>query len=236
MEVLPTANFQPDIVVYGLRLGEPMIAFTGLWVTLLCGYAWWRLRQFPTQEDALRLASIFFLLMAISTLIGAFVGHLFIYRLPFLFKLPGWLLGMVAVSALTQASIERSKPSLSMGWSRGLTRLNYIFLALAFCFVTVTCWFPGVEIHSAGAMLGIILPLEARKYAQTKQASSAYHLLGIFFLLTAAAIHVFKWALGIWFSYFDVAHIFMCLAFGSYMLGAEAHARFTETKKDVVTN
>ncbi|MDO8366282.1 MAG: hypothetical protein Q7T20_05750 [Saprospiraceae bacterium] len=228
MEVLPTANFQPDLVVYGLRFGEPVIALTSILVSVVCFIAWYRLGKVAKTNDALRLSRIFFLLMGISTLIGAVVGHLFLYRLPFVFKAPGWVLGMVAVSALEQASIVRAKPLLGRGWGGALGWINMVQLTLALWFVTATLWFPGVEIHSAFGFLCIIVPLEVLLLLKTKQRGSRYILQGILLLLFAVSFHIAKISLGVWFSYFDFAHLLMCASFWCFMRGAESHALDTD--------
>ncbi len=225
MEVLPTANFQPDIVVAGLRLGEPMIAMTSLLVALVCFYAWKRLGKTVERDDALRLSRIFFFLLGLSTLIGAVVGHLFLYRLPFVFKTPGWGLGMLAMSALEQASIVRARPFLGAGWGRALTWINMVELTLALWFVSATIWFPGVEIHSAFGLLCVVGPLEAWLYFKTKHPGSRYILLGILILVASVGVHIMKLSLGIWFCYFDLAHLIMCGAFWCFMLGAEANQK-----------
>ncbi len=223
MEVLQTNNFQPDLVVSGLRLGEPVIALTGLLVTLICLYAWLRLGRLQVQQDGHRLSRIFFLLMGLSTLVGAVVGHLFLYQFPFVFKAPGWVLGMIAVSALEQASIVRAKPRIGAGWGRALTWVNIGKLTLALWFVTATLWFPGVEIHSAIGFLGIILPLELSTFMRNKSLGSRHILTGIFLLVLAVLVHILKISLGVWFSFFDIAHLLMGGAFWYFMLGAEAY-------------
>ena len=222
MEVLPSANFQPDIIVNGLRLGEPMIALTSMLVSMVCFYAWFRIGNVGTQDDTQKLSRIFFFLMGVSTMVGAIVGHLFLYRLPFVFKAPGWIMGMIAVSALEQASIVRARPLLGPNWGKGLSWLNMVELTLAMWFVTATLWFPGVEIHSAFGFLCIIAPLEIILLLKTRNAGSRYILYGILFLLAAVLFHIFKISIGIWFSYYDIAHLMMCGAFWLFMLGAES--------------
>jgi len=228
MEVLPTDNFQPDIIVAGLRIGEPMIALTALLSAIICFYAWIRLGRQAEREDTLRLSRIFFLLMGLSTLIGSLVGHCFIYCLPFAFKAPGWILSMIAVSALEQASIVRAKPYIGAGWSRVLTWVNLVELTLALWFVTATLWFPVVEIHSAFGFLCIVAPLEMWLFFNKKQAGSRYLLFGILFLVGAVLIHISKISLGVWFSFFDIGHLLMCGAFWLFMLGAEANQSETD--------
>lgn len=221
MEVLPTANFQPDIILAGLRLGEPVIGLTGLLNAMVCFYAWTRLGRVAEQDDTLKLARIFFLLMVFSTLVGAIVGHFFLYCLPFVFKTPGWGLGMIAVSAFEQASIVRAKPFLGPRWGRALSWINILELTLALWFVTATLWFPGVEIHSAFGLLGIVVPLELWLFIKTKHPGSRYTLIGVLWLVASVLIHLLKISLGVWFCYFDIAHVLMCVAFWFFMLGAE---------------
>ncbi len=220
MEVLLTDNFQPDIIVSGLRLGEPMIALTGLLVAIVCFYAWHKLGTLHSKSDALKLTRIFFLLTGISTVIGAVVGHLFLYALPFEYKLPGWMLGMIAVSALEQATIIRAKVFLGKRLSKALFYLNIIELIFALWFVSTTLWFPVVEIHSAFGFLLIVLPLEIMLWAKSRSKASLEMRSGILLLVGAVLFHILKISLGIWFSYFDIAHLFMCASMWKFMQGA----------------
>ncbi len=220
METLPTHNFQPDIIIGGLRLGEPVIAFTGLLVSWVCFYAWYQLGKIAEKGDALKLSRIFFLLTGISTVIGAIVGHAFLYALPFAFKLPGWVLGMIAVSALEQVSIVKARALLGAKWAKGLFYLNMVELTLALWFVSTTLWFPVVEIHSAFGFLLIVLPLEILLWVKTRSKASLQMLWGILWLVAAVLAHILKISLGVWCSYFDIAHLLMCVAMWKFMQGA----------------
>ena len=222
MEVLPTANFQPDIIVAGLRIGEPVIALTGLVAMAVCFYAWLKLKSTETSNDGLAFSRIFFLLMGFSALIGSMVGHCFLYCLPFVYKAPGWVLGMLAVSAFAQASIVRAKPYLGAGWGSVLSWLNVTELTLALWFVISSLWFPGVEFHSAFVFLCIVAPIEVWFLLKTNDPGSKYILLGILILAVAAAIHVAKFSLGVWFGFFDIGHLLMAAAFWCFMLGVAA--------------
>jgi hypothetical protein len=225
MEVLPTANFQPDIIVFGLRIGEPVIALTGLVAMAVCFYAWGRLKRRGTPDVALQFARIFFLLMGFSTLIGSIVGHCFLYCLPFAFKSPGWVLGMFAVSAFAQSSILRARPFLTEGWGSALNWMNLLGLIVGLWFVISSLWFPGVEFLSAFCFIGMVVPLEGWLLYKTKNPGSKYILQGILFLAAAAAIHVVRFSLGIWFSFFDFGHVLMAFAFWFFLLGVEAKPR-----------
>lgn len=225
MEVLSTSNFQPDIVLWGLRIGEPMIALTSILVAVVSFYAWFRLQRSTSPSDATRLARIFFFLTGCSTLIGGLVGHAFLYWMPFAFKLPGWVLGMVAVSALEQASIVRAKPLIGTRLSKFFIWLNIIELTAVLWFVSSTLWFPAVEAHSAFGLLIVVAPLEAWLFFKTRDAGSRYILLAILLLVGAAAVHITKLSLGVWFGFFDIAHLLMCGAIWLFMRGAEVSQR-----------
>lgn len=222
METIPTANFQPDIAWNGIRVGEPVITLTGLLVAAFCFYAWWRLGKINTGNDSYRLSRIFFLLTGLSTVIGACVGHALLYALPFEYKMPGWLLGMIAVSALEQASIVRAE--IGRIRKKALSYLNIAELTLAIWFVSSSLWFPGVEIHSAFGVLLIIAPLEIIQWRQYQSAGSRHMLFGILFLVAAVLPHILKFSFGKWFCYFDIAHLIMCGAIWQFMLATEKYA------------
>jgi hypothetical protein len=210
MEVLYTNNFQPDIVLYGYRIGEPIITLTALIVSALCCWCYLPLRQQRPADDALRLSRLFFLLMSASTLIGALVGHALLYCLPFAFKVPGWALGMLAASALAQASVARVAGEGLYGWRRPLTYLNAAGFGLALWFVLATLWFPAVEIHTAFCLLLFVGGLEAWRWWRSRARSSFYLLCGIGFAVLAALVHALHWSISPWFCFFDIGHLLLC--------------------------
>jgi hypothetical protein len=221
MEVLFTANFQPDVSFWGIRVGEPMIALTSLLVSWFCIFAWARIGKIPRPDASLRLFRIFFLLMGLSSFIGGIVGHAFLHCLPFVYKIPGWALGMFAVTALEQVSIMRARPLLGMAKAKALTWLNIAQLVVALSVVLATLWFPVVEMHSAFGFLLVVVPLETMIFFKTRSAVSRFVLGGILLLVGAVTMHILKISAGVWFCYFDKAHLFMCGAVWMFMLAAE---------------
>jgi hypothetical protein len=222
MEVIDTTgNFQPDISLYGFRIGEPVITLTALLISVVCGYCWWRLRKAQSESDALKLTRLFFLFMGISTLIGGLVGHAFLYLLPFGFKIPGWLLGMVAASALAQASVARSEDILKRGTKRFFTVLNIGGFAVLFLLLISTLWFPIVEIHSAFSLVLIVSLLEAYRLKKLSDPGSRFILYGILLAVAAVSVHILKWSLSEWFTFFDIGHVFLCGTMWMIMRGAE---------------
>ncbi len=224
MEVIPTEHFQPDISLFGLRIGEPVITLTSLIISIICGYCWWRLGRAQPVSDALRLSRLFFVFMGISTLIGGLVGHAFLYALPFEFKIPGWLMGMVAASALAQASIVRSGDLLSRQAGRIFTGINIGGFAVLLVLLLTTLWFPIVEIHSAFSLLLIVASLELYRWIKIRDTGSRYILQGILFAVAAVLVHILKWSVNEWFTFFDIGHLFLCGTMWMIMRGAEVSA------------
>lgn len=198
-----------------------MIALTSLLVSLFCIFAWARIGKIPRPDASLRLFRIFFLLMGLSSFFGGIVGHAFMHCLPFVYKIPGWALGMFAVTALEQVSIMRARPLLGMAKAKALSWLNITQLVVALSVVLTTLWFPVVEIHSAFGFLLVVVPLEATIFFKTRSAVSRFVLGGILMLVGAVAMHIMKISVGVWFCYFDKAHLFMCGAVWMFMLAAE---------------
>ncbi len=230
MEVLLTNNYQPDLIFGGLRLGEPVIALTSLIMALVCLVAWFRLQKLAIVHPELVYFRLFFLLMGISAFLGSVVGHLFLYLLPFAFKVPGWMLGMVALAALAQASIYRNARIGNGVYTQKLSWLNSLSLLAASFWLIGAIWFPIVEFHAAFGLFSLILPLEWSLFQKTGNETSRYMLWGIGLLVSAVLFHIGKISLGVWFSFFDFAHLIMCSAFWCFLLGAEATAGTTNQR------
>ena len=146
---MPVPVLQPDIYLGDLRVAEPVIAFTSVLVAAVCAYAWLRLWRQRERSPDIRLMAVFFLLMAVSTLIGGLVGHAFLYRFTLVWKLPGWLLGMVATAVLGQVAILHARPLLKPGWSRIFSAVNLGVLLAAMAVVAARLNFHLVEAHAA---------------------------------------------------------------------------------------
>lgn len=217
MEVIHTDHVQPDIVIGSLRLGEPVIVLTGLMVSAWCFHAYYRLQKMPLSKPGLRFYRLFFLFLGLSTLVGAFLGHCFLYCLPLMAKLLGWLLSMFSAWAMARAILQQYRPEGQILYS-----LNTILLAIGLGVATGTLWFPVVEIYTAVVFLGIVLPIAARNWLLCRDNGSKHLLLGISFLLIAALSHLAHWSPSPWFCHFDVAHLWMLGAVWQFRLAAES--------------
>ncbi|MCC6459376.1 MAG: hypothetical protein IT260_02825 [Saprospiraceae bacterium] len=212
---------QPDFYLGTLRLAEPVIALTGLFIAFVCGYAWVRLRRREVRCAAFRWMIWFFGLMAISSVIGPFFGHMFYYQVGFPGKFFCWLFSILSLAALAQASIEHARPFLPAKASQALTVANLSFLVLGLGLSGWNRSFHWVEAHSAIAMLGFMMPLEGLVYARRRDPGSLLLLLSLPIAVLAIVPVLIKWSPGTWFSYFDVGHVILYGCFWLMMLGAE---------------
>lgn len=213
MEVLYTQQLQPDIIVNGLRIGEPVVSLTAMLMSLVCLYIWLQLRAFAPENKVLRLYRLFFAWMAISGLLGGLLGHAFLYRFPFIVKMPGWVSGIISTACLAQVSIARLRAFEQDSPHKAFTMLNVAAAVLALGILASTLWFPIVEFHTAFGLLLVVGVVETSLWRRRQLKSSAYMLMAIPFAVMAAAVHVAKFSLSPWFTFFDIGHVFVCGTF-----------------------
>lgn len=222
MEQQYISSIQPDLWVSGVRITEPVIALTSFLLTFVCAYAWLRLGA-TTQSRYRDLLRFFFLFMGLSSLYGGVFGHAFLHLVPFSWKVPGWLLGMAATAALAQAAIEDARTKVGPMIWRWLTILNWGGLGIAATAVSIYLFFPLVEAHAAFCLLLLLVPLQF--LGLSRNAPNHWHnslmLWGVGYSVLAVLPHVFKFSCCRWFSYFDIGHLLMCVAFWAFMRAGE---------------
>lgn len=212
---------QPDIFFGDVRIAEPVITLTGLIIGTVSWYAWLRLGRIANPLPEQRMVRMFFAFMAASAVVGAVIGHAFLYHFPFYFKLPGWVLSMVAASALERASILRVDEWVGEKGNRLLLSLNILKWVVFVGLVSVTVYYPVVQIHMATCMLLGLGIAEFLLWRRDKGDASRMLLLSIVPALIAALIGVFKISPSVWFAHQDVSHMFICVSLWFLMLGAE---------------
>ncbi len=232
----PRTYLQPDLYLEGVRITEASITLTSLLITLVCFYAFRRLGKAGLIEDSTRLFRIFLVLMGLSTLIGGLVGHAFTYALPFVFKAPGWILGVIAVSALEQASIVRARSYIGRTRARIVTWLNVGTLFIGLWLILTILWFPIVEIQAAFGMLLVVGLLEGYLLWKTGRPTHRYILLSLPFAVAGALVHVLKFSPSIWFNFFDVGHVLICGTIWMIMRGAEVEQQEAPPEEIAIAN
>ncbi len=213
---------QPSIFPFGIRVDEPITTLTDLFVAAVCFYAFFRLRN---QSDGSRLHQLvlwYFALMGVATLIGGVIGHAFLYALSFHWKLPGWLLSMMAINLLERVMIRFSKPVLSTNRAKFFSYFNIaelvVFAALAFGYLN----FRFVEIHSVYGLLVVVFGFCVFNYRKNHGRRVVIQfMIATGFAFIAAIIFISKWDIDKWFKHVDLAHVFMAISAWYFYKGSK---------------
>lgn len=216
---------QPDLYWGSVRLAEPVIALTGLLIAGVSSYAWRRITGGKSWPAGRRWFGLFFLLMAMGSVLGAFLGHLFYYKAGFPGKYISWIFSILSQAALAQAVLEHARAHHSERWYRRLILVNASLALVAINFSGITKSFHWIEFHSAAVLLGILMPIEAGLWRRYRTEGSRLLLSALPVAVLAVVPHLLKWSPSVWFTYFDVGHLFVCGALWFILLGAEAAFR-----------
>jgi hypothetical protein len=106
------------------------------------------------------LASIFFLMMGISTAVGGILGHGFLYATGICGPLPGWLLSMVAVALMERAAIAHVSTLIPAKAGKLLSWLNYAEIVSVAALTCLTLNFTFTELHAAYGLLLVLFSIE----------------------------------------------------------------------------
>jgi len=225
MEVIYTTRIQPEIDFGGIRFCDPVIFLTDLLMCFVCFWALNALNKHPALDRTEWLYRSFFICMGCCTFLSAFFGHLLLHYVPISYKIPGWLLSLLATASIAQASVERSRSFFADTTYCVLSGINVLALLVAAWAVYVTKWFPAIEIYSAFGLLALMATIESALLYKFNNPSAKLLLLGLPFALLAVLAHVLHISIGRWFSAFDIGHVLLCGTFYCFFLGAEK--RFT---------
>ncbi len=203
---------QPSIELFGITIMEPMVTFTDLWITTVCVYAFIKLVKLNKPGRIQQYMRWYFLIMGLATFLGGLLGHAFQYAIGLEWKLPGWLISMLAVMAVERASIIHAQPLINKTFGKALGVANVIEL-LAFAFITFyTLNFFFIQVHSAYGLALIVLPLHFLVFWRTRNTGSRVFVLTVLFSTLAAFFYTSGIGLGKWFNHLDLAHTVMAIS------------------------
>lgn len=194
---------------------EPVVTLTDLLVTAVCFYAYIKLRRLNFEGRSHQYLRLYFLIMGLATAFGGITGHAFQYALGFEWKLPGWLISMLAVSALERGIISFLSPIVSKRISSFLEVANVVEL-LTFAvisFVTLNFFF--VQIHSAYGLGVVVFPICFYAFWKTGNQGARIISISVLFTTLAAFFYTSKISISPWFNHLDISHVVM--AFGTYL-------------------
>ena len=75
----PTQISQPDYVLFGLRILEPVTTITDILVAAVCLYSFWQLNRGPLSGKTILFMKWYFFSMGLATFLGGIIGHGFLY-------------------------------------------------------------------------------------------------------------------------------------------------------------
>lgn len=214
------------VEIAGLKIMEPVTAATDLLVSIVCLYAFFKLKNTKNSSPTVRLFTYYFLTMSLATLYGGLIGHAFLYLLTFSWKVPGWLISMASVALIERAAISHAQPLLKPSIGKFFATLNIVELLTLTTVVLLTLNFFFVEAHAAYGLLIVVFSFELYVYRKTKAEGSRLLLLAVCISAIAATIHLTQLTIDAWFNHLDFSHILMAIAAYVFYLGAK---RINET-------
>lgn len=211
---------QPSITLFNIRIDEPVITLTDLFISAVCFYAFFRLNAISAKNKMHFYLKIYFISMGFATFIGGVVGHGFLYAFSYSntdlpvspWKLPGWLTSMVSIAMVERASIEYAKNLIKPSTGKFLSILNMVEL-FTFVFITfITLNFFYVEVHTAYGLLIVVAGLNLFVFFKTRSTGSKLFLVAVGISAVSAIVFMNKWGLSPWFTHFDVSHVLLTIA------------------------
>lgn len=202
---------ETTIQLFGVFVQEPVTVITDLLITAVCWYLFFHpSKKLPVNRVTV-LYRYFFLVMGLATLFGGILGHAFCSALGMSWKLPGWLLSMVAVMLAERASIIRSAYLMSPRVAQIFTVMNVFELTLLVCLTLYTRNFFFVEFHAFYGFVIVVGLFEFWHYRKTGNAGSRQLLFSVGVSFIAAMVHILHIDLHTWFTATDLAHTIMSI-------------------------
>lgn len=228
---------QPSIEILGIRIDEPVNCATDLLVTAVCWYAYYKLRKMHSQVRSIRLMKYYFLVLGVATLFGGVMGHAFTYALSPEWKIPGWVVSMLAIMLIERASIEYASPILKPGLGRYFLWLNSIELMVLFTLTIVFVEFKYVLGHSAYGLGAVVGGFHLFTYLKTKNEASLRMIQAVLIAGVGALFFINEWGISKWFNHLDIGHTTMALGSWFFYLGSKKLTTLpgiSDSNKDII--
>ncbi len=203
---------QPSIELFGITIMEPVVTLTDFLITVVCLYAFFKLKKKNLPGKVHQYMRWYFSIMALATFLGGLLGHAFQAQVGLVWKLPGWLISMLAVSSIERATIMYAFPLLKRRFARFLEIANVIELIVFAVLTFGTLNFFFIQVHSAYGLGLIVLPIHFYIFMQTQNPGSRMICLSTLFATFAAFFYTSEIAPSIWFNHLDVAHTIMAIS------------------------
>lgn len=212
---------QPSVFPFGIRIDEPVTTATDILVGLTCLICAWKLRLLYNDSRMHRQVMLYFILMGVATLLGGILGHGFLYAVGFFWKLPGWLLSMIAVNLLERVMIHFSAARLSPRMLRFFSVFNIIELLVFMTLAFGTLDFLYVQIHSTYGFLVVVFSFCVYNYRKNHHPEVMKDMMiGVGWIFVCAVVFVARVSISPWFNHADLAHLFMFIGAIYFYLGS----------------
>lgn len=203
---MPTLNLHYTYIsLFGFKLFEPVTILTNSIITIYCLFVYLRTLKFNHQIS--RHWGIFFLLMALSSLLGS-LTHGIHDQLGVTFLKTSWFL-MNSVSLIGIYFFYRAAFIYSNLQKENTTQIfNYAALVWIITLLVITFFlnsFLLIKIH-AGIVLLYSLIVHFITF-RNKHAGSGYIVAGIIISFLSIVVHSLKFSFGEWFNYKDISHV-----------------------------
>jgi len=207
---------QPGIEIFGFVIMEPMTVLTDFLVSVVCFWAWRKLKG-QTPNNATKFGRSFFFFLGWAATLGAIFGHGLIhlnkpYPWTYYLRLVGWLTSMLAVGFMERSAISHAANLIKPGVKKFFLGLNIAEMVLLTIITVATVKFVFVEVHSAYGFLLIILGFHSYTFIKSKNKGSKLMLLNTVVLLITFFIYNTPIIPHEWFNHRDLAHVAMAIS------------------------
>lgn len=222
-----------QIIIGGLTILEPMTALTDMLVSVVCFYAFAKLKQRSQTSGYMQLYPYFFLAMGISTLSGAVMTHAFSYIfqnepdiLPdaventqwfYLLehnyqKLPSWIFNIISVTIFTFAMIYRSEKFFGKKIQAILYSFSILETIAMLSLMIYKMTFMFAEMHIGISLWIISMPVQIKIWQRHRKREALIIMLATFTTSLTGIVLAPKLSLGKWFNHFDISHVIIAIS------------------------
>jgi len=208
---------QPSIEILNLRIDEPITTLTDLFFSVICFYAFFRIRKLEYAGRVKWYFKYYFLSLGFGALFGGIFGHAFLYRLSAGWQLVSWVFSLLAVGLITHAMVELSKPLVRPWFNRWVSRINWLILAFALFYTLWSLAFLPVKYYSIFGLVVVVFSLSYYIYLKTRNRGVTILMAAVGIGFISALVFSFEWGVSPWFNHNDISHVILSFsAFGTY--------------------
>jgi hypothetical protein len=202
----------PSIELFGLRIDEPVTAGTDIIVALMLIIGFLKINTKNNQKHV-KFYSYSFLVTGIAMIISALVSHAFLYHFGYEAKIYGWIITIIGASFAQFGVLYHVKGIFRPSTNKFLLYFAMTEITAALVLIFFIRSFVFVEVHSAIAMVGMVVVLEWMNYSRTGSKLSLAMVKGVIWATGAVIGHALKINISKWFNYMDLGHVFVAIGF-----------------------